>query len=1142
MTTATGPTTLHDLVPAAIDLARRWAAAEGEASENAASERLGQLVADRAGLDLAVAFVDKVARPEDTGVAARELAALPAHAARSFLTPSDAFLLGVGQRVARLAPSLVVPLARMRLRQLVGHLVVDASDAALTAHLARSRVQGYRLNINLLGEAVLGEREAASRVARSIALVGRDDVDYVSIKVSSLVSQISTWDTPGTVARVLERLRPLYRAALRGGAFVNLDMEEYRDLDLTMEVFETLLREEEFADLEAGIVLQAYLPDAPAALERLIDLATARVAAGGARLKVRLVKGANLAMERVESQLHGWPVATHASKADTDATYVRMLERALRPDVAPALRLGVAGHNLYHLALAHLLAQARGVGEAMDVEMLQGMAPAQARAVRDTVGSVLLYTPVVARADFDVAVSYLVRRLEENASPENYLHQSTAEGGQDEARARFEASVREAAGVTTAPHRRGEPLLQHGAEVLAFDNAPDGDPAVASVREAARAALARGDDGRAPRAAHLSSRGEVDAVVGRARGLAAAWAATGPEERVAVLADVANRLEAARTDLLAVMAHEAGKTVGEADPEISEAIDFARWYAGSAASLADAGGDELRFDPVAVTLVTPPWNFPVAIAVGGVLAALAAGSAVAMKPSPLAARCGETVASHVRDALAAAGHDADLVQIVQVPEDEVGRHLVAHDGVDQVVLTGSLETAELFAGWRAGRRGSGGPRVFAETSGKNTLIVTPSADLDLAVADVVRSAFGHAGQKCSAASLVILVGSVGRSRRFHDQLLDAVTSLRVGVPDDLGTGMGPVIERPGGKLLRALTTLEPGETWAVEPREVAPPGDGGGAWAGRLWSPGVRAGVAPGSWFHLTECFGPVLGVMRADTLEEAIAWQNAVPFGLTGGLHSLDPAEIELWLSRVEVGNAYVNRHITGAVVQRQPFGGWKGSSMGPGSKAGGPTYVAQLGRWVDGDGGAARATRAGLGDAEIDLAVVGAADDAWAGTALVGTDEAALPAEENRLRYVPVPSVTVRVAAGASRWDLMRVLNAATGTLGIEDVAVSVAGGAEGAAGAAGAGAEAVTFLEWRGESDGAFAARVRSGGVERVRWIGGASDEVGAELWEASIDAGVTVLDAPVVASSAVEMLTLVREQAISRTRHRFGHLTG
>ena len=1137
MTTAPGTSVLLDLVPDAVALALRWAQAPGEAAENAASHRLGQLVADRAGLDLAVAFVDKVARPEDVHVAARELAALPAAAAATFLTPSDRFLFAVGQRVARLMPSVVVPLARLRLRQLVGHLVVDADDAALTRHLARSRAGGYRLNINLLGEAVLGEGEAASRVARTIALVQREDVDYVSIKVSSLVSQISTWDTPGTVARVLERLRPLYRAALARGAFVNLDMEEYRDLDLTTEVFTTLLGEPEFARLEAGIVLQAYLPDAPAVLEHLIDFATERVAAGGAPIKVRLVKGANLAMERVESELHGWETATHASKADTDATYVRMLERALRPEVAPALRLGVAGHNLYHLALAHLLATERGVGAAMDVEMLQGMAPAQARAVRETVGSVLLYTPVVARADFDVAVSYLVRRLEENASPENYLHQSTADGGQDEARARFEASVREAGTVTTTPRRRGETLVLSAQEALTFVNAPDADPAVDHVRASARAALAptnRPD--LEPQAPRLTTIDAVDDVVARARDLAPAWAALAASERAAVLADVANRLETARWDLLAVMAHEAGKTAGEADPEISEAIDFARWYAGSAIGLDRLEDEGLRFEPVAVTLVTPPWNFPVAIAVGGVLAALAAGSAVVMKPSPQAARCGELVTSHVRAALAAAGHDADLVQIVQVPENEVGRHLVAHDGVDQVVLTGALETAELFAGWRVGRGagagigGVGGPRVFAETSGKNAIIVTPSADLDLAVADVVRAAFGHAGQKCSAASLVILVGSVGTSRRFHDQLIDAVTSLRVGVPDDLGTGMGPVIEVPSGKLLRAFTTLEDGESWAVAPAPVAPP-EGREEWEGRLWSPGVRAGVAPGSWFHLTECFGPVLGVMRADSLEQAIAWQNAVPFGLTGGLHSLDPDEIATWLEQAEVGNAYVNRHITGAVVQRQPFGGWKGSVVGPGAKAGGPGYVAQLGRVVEVDG-AAWGERAALGDGEIDLAAIGEADDAWAAAALAGSDASGLVAEENTLRYRPVPSVTVRVGEGASRWDLLRVLNAATGALAIEDVAVSVAPGA---------GGEPATFLPWVSESEEAFATRVALGEVERVRWIGRPGAGAPTSLWEAAIASGATVLDADVAAASDVELHTLVREQAISRTRHRFGHLT-
>ncbi len=1033
--------------------------------------------------------------------------------------------------MAGLVPGVVVPAARARLRQLVGHLVVDAADRALGAHLARARADGYRLNINLLGEAVLGEREAASRVRRTIDLVGRPDVDYVSIKVSSLVSQISTWDTPGTLARVRRRLRPLYRAALEHGAFVNLDMEEYRDLELTLEVFTAILGEPEFASLEAGIVLQAYLPDAPAAFERLVAFATERVDAGGAPIKVRLVKGANLAMERVEADLHGWQQAPHVTKADTDATYVRILDRALTPEVARVARIGVAGHNLYHLALAHLLATRRGVTGAMDVEMLQGMAPAASRAVRDTVGSVLLYTPVVARGDFDVAISYLVRRLEENAAPENYLHQALTPGGETEAEARFLASIEEAATAPTAPRRDGtRPAPAPESVLVSFANAPDSDPAVTWVREAAEAALMAEPD-LAVTAPELTSTAQVDAAVERARSLAGAWGTLPGRERALVLADVAERIEARRMDLLAVMAHEAGKTVAEADPEVSEAVDFARYYARAAAELGNGAGAEggSSLEPWPVTLVTPPWNFPVAIAAGGVLAALAAGSAVVMKPSPSATRCGELVADLVRDALAGAGFDPDLLQVVRVPENEVGRHLIAHDGVDQVVLTGALETARLFAGWRVDR--PGGPRVYAETSGKNAIIVTPSADLDLAVADVARSAFGHAGQKCSAASLVILVGSVGRSRRFHDQLLDSVRSLRVGVPDDLGTGMGPVVEPPSGKLLRVLTRLDRGESWALEPRQLTTQeivgtwGSGAARWAGRLWTPGIRSGVRPGSWFHRTECFGPVLGVMRAETLEEAIEWQNAVAFGLTGGLHSLDPDEIALWLDWVEVGNAYLNRGITGAVVQRQPFGGWKGSVMGPGAKAGGPHYVPQLTRVAPHPGGSSGSSGAGsesLREAAEQM--------------LAGTDVTNLPAEENTLRYRPVPRLLVRLSEHGSVADLEQVLAGAR-VLGVPEVRISL--DRVHADARSGVGSLAVVV-----EDENELAARLPRLGDVRVRWLGGSGESAPPALWRAAlaveVGAGATIIDAECGSDARAELHRLVREQAVSRTRHRYGHL--
>lgn len=1084
--------TTDDVTEDAIRLARSWlsATAEGQtAKERRTTGRLAALVADPAGLELAVRFVDRVARPQDVRVAARELAGLTSGAAAGFLGPVDRAMLGVGALVAPVLPDVVVPAARLRLRSLVGHLVAD-DGPGLAGHLAATRAEGFRLNLNLLGEAVLGEREAAARLARVTALVERPDVDYVSVKVSAVASQLSTWDTDGSVDRVVERLRPLYLTAARHGTFLNLDMEEYRDLALTVRVFERLVSDPDLRGAEAGIVLQAYLPDAADALDELTAIAQARRAAGGARLKVRLVKGANLAMEQVEAELHGWEQAPYGSKAEVDAAYLRLVDRSLDPARTAALRVGVASHNLFHVAAAHLLAQRRGVSEALDVEMLQGMAPAQARAVRDEVGAVLLYTPVVARHDFDVAISYLVRRLEENSASQNFLHALFADGtamdAQEEA---FRVAYRDRDEPSTAARRTSR---SDDTGTVGFSNAPDTDPAVAQSRAWARDLLAH--DVPVPRGAvTVSTTDEVDAVVARAAAALPAWAATPPADRARALHAVAVALEDARADLVATMVHEAGKTVAEADPEVSEAVDFARYYADRAAELADGTVPGAVHRAAGLTVVTPPWNFPVAIPVGSVLASLAAGSPVLVKPAPQAPRCGQVAMAAIQRGLDEAGAPAGILTVVLSPEGDVGRRLVTHPDVARVILTGSIETAQLFAGWRADLD------VLAETSGKNALVITPSADVDLAVADLVRSAFGHAGQKCSAASLAILVGSAGRSDRLRRQLADAVASLRVGPATDLGTTVGPLTEPASGKLLRALTTLDPGESWLVAPRKLDD--------EGRLWSPGVRYGVAPGSWFHTTECFGPVLGIMRVETLDEAIELQNAVAFGLTGGLHSLDEAEIDHWLDRVQVGNAYVNRHITGAIVQRQPFGGWKASTVGPGAKAGGPHYVAQIGEWQD---------AADVPQDDAAWLAWAQADDArvWADELSREHDPSGLRVEANVLRYRPVPQLTVRTGADAPAREVDRVCHAAR-TAGVR-----------------------VTVSDVSGESHEAFAARVRSGAVTgRVRVVGsapGLRDAAATRVGE------VTVLDGPVLASGARELLTVVREQAVSRTLHRFGHV--
>lgn len=1216
----------------AIALAERWVAESAEAQVDPAAERLAGVLKDPKGLPFTIGFVDGVMRPEALSAAATNLQRV-APLVPGFLPWYLRAAVRAGGAVAPVLPHPVVPIARRVLREMVGHLVVDARPDKLGPALATIRESGARLNLNLLGEAVLGEHEALRRLDGIHDLIRRDDVDYVSVKVSAIASHISMWAFDETVDLVVERLLPLYLTASSDGTFINLDMEEYRDLDLTIAVFTRILEDPRLQGLEAGIVLQAYLPDALPALQQLTAWAQSRVDAGGARIKVRLVKGANLAMERVDAVMHGWELATHASKLDSDASYVRCLDEALRPDSARAVRVGVAGHNLFDIAYAWLLAGERGVRDAVEFEMLLGMAQGQVEAVTREVGHVLLYVPVVRPDEFDVAISYLVRRLEENASSDNFLsaafdlHADPAMFARE--RDRFVASLERAAdpalpvgpnrlqdrtaaataeptrrasvplvveagpadegeltkavlGISRAGHRGASDDVEPGPGedaavdlfggeafvetavydaresertrgALGFRNAPDSDPALPANRRWAAGILARvetSDAGDATiAAARIDTEGAVSETVDRVRAAAERWGALPAVERSAVLVAAGRALEARRGELIEVAASETGKVFAEADVEVSEAVDFANYYAATARELDRVPG--AVFVPARLTLVTPPWNFPLAIPAGGVLAALAAGSGVVFKPAPQARRCAAVVAEAIWEAFDQAGISRDVLALVDLDEGGLGRQLVAHEGIDRVILTGSWETAALFRSWR--------PELplLAETSGKNAMIVMPSADLDLAASDLVKSAFGHAGQKCSAASLAILVGPVARSERFARQLVDATQSLRVGPPSDPRSEVGPVVEAPRGKLEWALTTLDEGEQWLVEPRPVegaAPEYDG------RLWRPGIRVGVKPGSRAHLEEFFGPMMSVLHASSLAEAIELQNAVAYGLTAGLYTQDPADLALWLESVEAGNLYVNRGITGAIVQRQPFGGWKRSSVGAGAKAGGPNYLVGLGSWRPSAGGAPSSTLHLRGlDSRITTLIEsaqpsldyeafewlrrGALSDAVAWDREFGRvrDVSQLAVERNLFRYRPV-EVAVRATGDASWQALLRVV-----------VAGIRAGGAFGLSAPVGLPAavrRALGELDVRVsvESDAEWVERMRvahaagAGGTGRVRLVGAPASTraLHSALAEATGgDPDIAVYAGEVTTAGRIELLPFLHEQSITITAHRFGN---
>jgi len=1159
----------------AVELAEallREARAQQTPEERAQARKLARMMADPHGKDLTIALADQAFRSRRPERIADQLAyLLERYGVPQYMDWWERVAFLLGGVMAHYLPSLVVPPIVSRLRHETQNVILPGEEEDLRRYLEERRRAGTRLNLNQLGEAILGEAEAARRLEAYLALLAREDVEYISVKVSSVFSQIDLVAFRATVARVAERLRALYRTAARHryhhpdgrvtAKFVNLDMEEYRDLDLTLTAFSEVLDDPEFLSLSAGVVLQAYLPDSYRAQRALTEWALARRTRGGAPIKLRVVKGANLAMERFDAATHGWPQAPYATKLEVDANYKRMLEYGARPEHAEAVHLGVASHNLFDIAYGLVLREARHVEPWVEFEMLEGMANHQARAVHARAGGLLLYAPVVRAEDFHSAIAYLVRRLDENTAPENFLrHVFDLEPGAPSfsaERDRFLAAFELRSGLSDAPRRTQDRRAEAGAPAVrhrlgaGFENEPDTDWTLAANRAWIEDVLARWrerapetigageraaeghDPSRPGRVAYryaLAGAADVDRALTLARAAQPAWAALALADRGARLEACAAALARRRGDLIGAMLLDGAKTVTEADPEVSEAIDFARYYARTLSETAGETAD-CRMEPLGVVVVTPPWNFPLSIPAGGVLAALAAGNSVILKPAPEAVLVGAWLARCLWDA----GVPREVLHFLPCPDDEVGRGLVSDPRVGGVILTGSLETARLFLGWRPELT------LFAETSGKNAILVTALADRDQAIRDLVRSAFGHNGQKCSAASLAICEAEVYDDPDFRRQLRDAAASLAVGSAWEPASRITPLTRAPGQALRRALTVLDEGEEWLLAPRPAAD--------NPRLWSPGIKLGVRPGSFFHRTECFGPVLGLMRAADLDEAIELANAQPFGLTSGIQTLDDREIARWVERIEAGTLYVNRPITGAIVGRQPFGGWKASSVGPGAKAGGPNYVLQLARWRPltrpAAGGeplpepvAALLARClgELPDAEARAWVEASASSyarAWRRHFGREHDPSAVLGERNAFRYRPCRRVIAR--GGNARPEaavaLCQVILAARVT-----------------------GARLTLSLvpdsrpwAWLAECDGVdLVVEAEAGFVERLAHPGEAErvrtwEPVSTAARAAANGTGVTVIDAPVLANGRLELRWYLREQTVSRVIHRYGSVT-
>ncbi len=1063
--------------------------------------------------------------------------------------------------------ALLIPILSFMIRKETSTLIIPGDDRSLLKHIRKRTAEGVRINLNYLGEAILGEEEAKQRLEAYLKALSMEEVEYVSIKISAIFSQIHLIGWEQTCESLAERLRLLYRAALsnlytrRDGRkvpkFVNLDMEEYRDLILTKEVFKKVLEEPEFHHLEAGIVLQAYIPDSFLVQEELVAWAKERVNKGGAPIKIRIVKGANLSMEQVESSNRGWHQAPYFSKLEVDANYKRMITYGFQPENAKAAHIGVASHNLFDIAHALVLRAENMVETEVSFEMLEGMADHIRRALQHLTGDILLYCPAVTKKDFHAAVAYLFRRFDENTGPDNFLkHLFSLKPLTEEWKGQalfFSKSCDEMENLYQSPRRTQNRLKEPTPIPLnaPFNNEADTDFSLPHNREWAHTIArswhkkkhapiplviagkeiveqhprGKGHDPSYPAETSyhysLANWSQINDALNSAKSHEAKWDSTSIRERSELLAQCAQKMRERRGDLIGVMMTDGGKSILEGDPEVSEAIDFADYYARSLMEMEHA--KDIEWSAKGTVLVTPPWNFPISIPAGGILAALAAGNCVLFKPAPEAVLSGWVLVNTLWDA----GIPKNVLQFINCKDDPEGTLLIKDPRVDAVILTGGTATAELFQKFRPSLD------LAAETGGKNSLIITALSDRDLAIKDLLQSAFGHAGQKCSAASLAILEAEVYDSRSFRKHLKDALLSMKTGSPFNLSAKVTPLIRPPSEELLRGLTTLDKGEEWLVQPQQDPKNPN--------LWTPGIKLGVKKGSFMHQTELFGPVLGVMRAKDLKEAVELANGNRYGLTSGLHSLDEREQKYWTQHIEAGNCYINRSTTGAIVRRQPFGGCKDSSFGRGIKAGGPHYVSQFAHpkqvALPKERGIPNATvnrldqliqHVDLSAEQLGTWVASIASYAFHAKKFSEPQDPSLVlGEDNLLTYQPHKKITFRIQENDTILDCYRVFAAAlsvgcclevSSTQNLEEVHPLL---------------QEFFFLE---ESDSQFEERVKLGYCKKIHLISPAKES----LQHAAAASFSYINVAPPLINGRFELIHYLREVAYSITYHRYGNL--
>ncbi len=881
-----------------------------------------------------------------------------------FFSTFEKFLLFSFLNVGKFIPNISVPFFISQLRKDTKNMVLDANPITLQQHIrTRKSKDNITLNINLIGEEVLGEIESSFRLKKYEEAIKSNSITYISIKITTIFSQINIIDFEYSKKEATKRLDYLYSLALQEEKrqnqpkFINLDMEEFRDLELTIESFMESIAK---FDIYAGIVLQAYIPDSYHYLKKLFAFSKERVLKGKKPIKIRFVKGANMESEETIASQKGWELPTFNNKIDTDSNYNKMLDFILQGDNYKYIHIGIASHNIFEIAYAYTRITHANALPSFTFEMLEGMS-LQCSYELSKIHNLILYAPVCEESHFNNAIAYLVRRLDENTSEENFMRYFFNLVVNDKNwNAQKEIFLKSLAGIPTLNNdsrrkqdRNKEQIAKSSYTSNSFTNESDTDFILPQNRQWAKKIAKKYQNLENYEAypvigeyninkESLASKSIKDKI--HQKEIGKVYLAREKEIKQAlevaknsnfkqksfedihkILAQTAQILRERRGDLIGLAALEVGKTFIEIDAEVSEAIDFLEFYPHSLKEL-QVQNPKTTFTPKGIGVSIAPWNFPIGISVGTIAAPLAAGNVVIYKPSSLSTLTGYMLAQCFYDS----GIPKDALIFLPSNGSDISTHLLKDSAINFAILTGGEETAYAML--------ESNPTLLlsAETGGKNATIVSKFADRDSAIKNIIHSAFSNSGQKCSATSLLILEEEVYEDENFKNTLVDATNSLRVGSPFEFKNKLGALADKPNAKVLKALEELAPYEEWALKPTFIED--------NPHLMTTGIKYGTKAGDFTHCNELFAPILSVIKAKDLKEAIEIANSTGYGLTAGFESLDEREWDFFHTHIQAGNIYINKPTTGAIVLRQPFGGIKKSAIGYGRKVGFYNYITQF------------------------------------------------------------------------------------------------------------------------------------------------------------------------------------------------------